>query len=168
MSLISLVTQSQELEKQLIESGGEISPEMESAWMDLKSTLPEKVDSCAFLIKKCKANHEFYKAQADEIYKIANSFKSVVERINDNVKFTMVENNLTELKGNDVRFLLSKGKPSIKIDEKELDEAYKHQVVSTEIDKKKVEDDLKLGVPVKGARLIENVALRSYANKRDS
>lgn len=166
-TLRTLVQQSNDLMMQLAESGGELTPELESQLANVELALPEKVDSYAHLIDRLDVEIETWKQKADFYSAIAKSCKNVKERLKENIKFAMQEMTVSEIKGNDVRFKLSSSKPSLQIDESLIDPLYTSQVTTTVIDKKRIEEDLKAGVPVAGARLIENVSLRTYANRRE-
>ncbi len=166
-TLRTLVQQSNDLMSQLAEAGGELTPELESQLAHVELSLPEKIDSYSHLMDKLDLEIEMWKQKADFYYSIAKSCKNVKERLKENIKFAMQEMTVSEIKGNDVRFKLSNSKPTLLIDEELIDPLYTSQVTTTVIDKKRIEEDLKNGVPVAGARLVENVSLRTYANRRE-
>jgi Siphovirus Gp157 len=164
-TLIQLVQSSQSIVEQLIESGGELSPELSLALSNLEVQLPAKLDSYAFILEKLEAEEDFWKQKAKAMQAVAKGCSNVRDRIKENLKLAALEMKADELVGNDFKFKFSNSKPKLIIDESALDKAYTMQVVTTEIDKKRIEDDLKLGVPVVGAHLEETKAMRVYANK---
>ena len=99
-------------------------------------------------------------------HKVTTSFDGVVtDCSDDNIKEAMQTLETDELVGIDVRFKLSKSNPSCVIDDPEkIDAAYKTVVQEIKIDKKRITDDLKHGIPVEGAYLQESFSLRQYAN----
>lgn len=165
-SLRSLVTLSNDLLNQLLESNGQLTPELEEQLSKLEIALPAKVDSYAYLIDRFEAEAEFWKARAENNALVMKACLAAQKRLKDNLKFAMQEQKAGEIKGNEVRFKLQNSKPSLVIDETIIDPAYTYQHVETRIDKKKIEEDLKIGVPVKGATLEPSFSLRVYANRK--
>ncbi|CAB4152619.1 Siphovirus Gp157 [uncultured Caudovirales phage] len=164
-SLRELVQSSQSIVEALIESNGELSPEMELQLQNLEVALPAKIDSYSFILEKLEAEEEFWKAKAKQLTAVAKGCSNVRDRIKESLKQAAVQLGKDELVGNDVRFKISNSKPKLVIDESQVDEAYKIIVTTKEIDKKRIEEDLKLNVPVQGASLVETKSIRSYINK---
>lgn len=164
-SLPQLVQTSQVLIQALLESNGEITPEIEAALIEVDVKLPQKIDNYQAVLDRLDMESEYWSARAESFAKMAKGCKSAKERLKDSLKFAMKALETDELIGNDCRFKLSNSKPKMIIDQIELEPSYYMQVTTTEVDKKKIEEDLKLGVPVKGARLEEVKSIRSYLNK---
>lgn len=165
-SLPALVKESQALFQALAESGGELTPEMESALSNIEVNLPAKIDGYKVMIDRAELEEAYWKKKADEFYAVATGMKNVQARLKESLKFAAIQLNQTELVGNDVKFKLSNSKPKLIIDSDKIDKAYTMQVTTTEIDKKRIEEDLKLGVPVTGAHLEETKSIRAYVNKK--
>lgn len=165
-SLSLIVSQVADLENQLIESGGEITEAIESA-LSIKDThLPDKIDSYAAVIERFGMIEAHYEKQAEFYLKLAKASGAVVERCKDNLRHAMNELNVTELVGNDIKYKLSPTNPSAIIDSEDAIEAsYKITETIVKIDKKKILEDMKLGVPVVGARMQENFRLTKSANR---
>lgn len=164
-SLLSLVAQASDIETMLIQSGGEITPEIESLIEANEIELPEKIDNYALVMDRMQAISEFYKRKADVFLRLAKAADNVTNKCKDNLKLSMQAAGVNELAGFDVKFTLSNSNPSCVIEnESAIEGAYKVTEVITRVDKKKILEDLKLGVPVKGARLEQTKSLRQYAN----
>ena len=165
-SLSLIVSQVADIENMLIESEGVITPEIEAILAVKEINLPEKVDSYAAVIERFEMIEEYYKAKSDNILKIARAASAVYSRCKENLKFAMKELGVDEINGHDMRFKLSASKPSIIIeDDSKIDAAYKITETIVKIDKNKIGEDLKIGVPVAGAKMQENFSLRKYANR---
>lgn len=164
-SLVNLVSHASELETALVESGGEITPEIESL-LEIKDVhLPDKIDGYAMFLDRMELVEAFYKAKAEAYLRLAKAASNVIDRCESNLKFAMNATHQDELIGNDFRYKLVKSNPAVIVEEEsKLDESYKITEVVTKIDKKKIAEDLKLGVPVEGARLEQSHSLRRYAN----
>jgi len=164
-SLIRLVQSSNSLVQALLETGGELTPEIEAALAHIDTKLPEKVDSYQSIMDRLEIESEYWALKADQFKKMATACKNARERLKDNIKYAMNELGQTELVGNDFKFKLSNSKPKLVVDDVSLDRAYFMQVTETVVDKKRIEEDLRLGIPVKGAKLEEVKSLRSSLNK---
>ena len=161
-----IVNEVAQLEQMLIESGGEITPEIENMLAVKDVQLPEKIDGYYSIIERFELIQDFYKQKADAMSRLAKAASQVSDRCKDNLKLAMQELNVDELKGQDYRFKLSPSNPSVIIpDESLLDQSYTITKTVTSIDKKRILEDLKLAVKVMGARLEENFSLRKYLNR---
>lgn len=165
-SLVQIVNQVTALEMLLIESGGQITEEIEKALLVRETHLPEKIDGYALTVERFDMISAHYRQQANFYLDLAKSAENVVDRCKDNLKNAMKEMNVTELVGNDVKYKLSPTNPTVLVeDDSQVEDAYKIKEVLVKVDKKKIAEDLKLGVPVKGARMQENFRLTKSANR---
>lgn len=164
-SLRELVSISTSIETALIENGGELTPEIEAALAVKDMQLPEKVDGYSLVMDRMASVADFYAQKAELFLRLSKAAESVIEKCKDNLKFAMTELKVDELQGHDFKFKLQNSAPAVIIeDESKISESYK--VIKTTIDKKKIGEDLKLGVPVEGARLERGQYVRQYANNK--
>lgn len=164
-SLVALVDETSALERALIESGGEITEEIAKLLEVRDLHLPTKVDNYALVIDRMESISTFYKMKADAYLLMAKAASGVIDRCQFNLKLAMQAMHTDELTGFDVRYRLTNSTPACIIeDETMLDAGYKITETITKIDKKRLVEDLKLGVPVDGARLEKTTALRRYMN----
>lgn len=160
-SLLQLV----EIEKLLLESGGELTPDLEAALFVPSSSLPDKIDSYDLTIDRFESNAKFYKERAEFFSNLAKQFIAAADRLKENVKLAMAELGTDELVGFDIRFKLQDTKPAVVVeDESKIDGAYTTVEQVVKINKDRILQDLKLGVPVVGVRLEPRKSLRVYAN----
>lgn len=164
-SLAVLIDETAALEHALVESQGEITPEIE-AMLAVKDThLPEKVDAYAMVIERMDTIFAFYRAKAELFNRMAKAAEAVSNRCEYNLKTAMETLHTDEIKGHDIKFKLLKSNPAVEIeDDSKLDPAYLITETVTKVDKKRIVEDLKLGVPVAGAKLRQSFALRKYVN----
>ena len=160
-----MVLQVNNLERALIESDGIISPEVEQMLAVRELDLPEKVDGYAFIIDRLESMEDFYKQRAEMFLKASRTLQNSKESLKERLKFAMQELGTNELFGNDVRFKGAHTKGSLVIEDKDaVPVEYKTEVVTTEIDKKKIKADLDSGKEVPGARIEPGYSLRCYTN----
>jgi hypothetical protein len=164
-SLLELVSRAASLEEMLIQSGGEITPELEAELAITEISLPEKIDGYSLVIDRMDSIAEFYKRKADMILKLSRAASNVSDRCKFNLKSAMQTLGTEEILGFDVKFKLVNSNPSCVIDDESIiDGAYIITETITKVDKKRLTEDLKLGIPCAGARLERGVSLRQYAN----
>jgi hypothetical protein len=165
-SLVSIVSEVNQIETMLIESGGEITPEIECALAVRDASVATKVDGYSYILDRLESLEEHYKNQAAFFSVISKQCKGAKDRLKDNLKGAMQEMGLDEIKGNDFRFKLSNSKPALEIlDLGVVPKGYKKEVITVEIDKKALADDLAVG-EIPGARLVPSFSLRKYANTK--
>lgn len=159
--LTEYISRSAEIEQKLIESDGLITPEIENLLMVKDFKLPTEVDKGFNLVLKLEASADYYRKLADKFAKLYAGCNIAIDRIKTNVKTAMIENNINELSGEMAKFNLRPTNPSLKIDNKDvIPPEYRDIIPATEeINKKRILQDLKLGVPVEGCSLTENKAL---------
>ncbi len=168
-SLMALVDQASELEKALIESNGEVTEAIAALLEVNELHLPAKVDGYAFFIDRMDSVETFYNEKAAMFLKLAKSAAAVAARCEFNLKAAMLTLGTDEITGFDVKYKLVKSNPACIIeDDNKIDGSYKITETITKVDKKRIAEDLKLGVPVEGARLEYGQSLRRYANSPTS
>jgi hypothetical protein len=154
------------LENMLIESGGEITPEIQIELSFNSATIEELVDIKYMSLERIDKAIEYYKEKSEQFSRIAHSLKSANSFVSDSIKKYMIDNAKNELQGSDYRFTVRRTKPKLNIlDEDAIFGAYKKETTEIVLDKEKITDDLKNGIPVEGCELIEVYSLRKYVNK---
>lgn len=155
------------IEDWLAESGGELTPELEELTQFNLEQLSDKVDAYQMVQERLEQSIDYFDQKAKFYSKVANGFDLVRQRIKERIKALMVENQIDELSGNDIRFKLSNAAPTVHItDEHVIPKEYLETVVTQRVDKKKLRDALELGLDVEGAMLVKNKSLRTYAVKK--
>lgn len=172
--IVGEITLAAKIEEKLVEGGGVISPEIEHLIdFELKKLaelrdekLPVKVDSYAGVMDRLSKLSEMYQQRALQITLIAGALQGIVDKCEDNLKAAMIELEVQELKGHDVKFRLQKSPPSCVIDNEELVHGDYKVERKPVVDKKKILEDLKLGVPVAGCHLEQTSHVRKYLNTK--
>ncbi len=163
-SLIALVAGAADIERALIESNGEVTPDVEAMLAITEIHLPEKIDNYSLVIDRMESISEFYKAKAAEYVRLAKAASNVIARCESNLKIAMEAMHTDEILGHDVKYRLVKSNPKCVItDESKIDGAYKITETIVSVDKKRLIEDLKLG-PIEGAQLESGYSLRRYLN----
>lgn len=164
-SLISLANEAHVLKMQIIESEGELTPELEAALTVSEKSLIEKSDSYKYVMDDLNKYAELLKEKEDQVKKARQALENFSDKLKNNIKQAMIAYDKSEIHGSDYVFKLSNSKPSLVIDEKILPKHFKHQVVTENIDKEKIMEEIKLTGFVDGCELKETKALKITINK---
>ena len=156
-----IVARAAELEIALIQSGGEITPDIDIAMR----ALAEDVDSTAMTLDRAESAASYWKEQAKRASAIAKGLERLQERLEATIKGMMQEKGLNELTGDSVRFKLAPCAKRLVIDEEKLDGAFRMQVVTMIPDKGRIKEELEAGATIAGASLEGGVSLRQYPNR---
>lgn len=166
-SLPLIVAEMSVILNQIVEAGGELSPEMETAFDNLGGQLQTKTDSYAFFMDRLDNEADFWKAKADSYLKVSRACANLKGRLNDSIKLAMRQLDTDEVKGNDMRFKLSKLAPKLVLEESALPAEYKMVVTTMVPDKERIKEDLGNKVEIPGATLEPVYSLRKYANRKN-
>ncbi len=165
-TLKSLLLSSAQLEDQLIAMAGELTPELEESLLILELKIPQKITNYCRLLDRLELEGENLYNKSVRYKEAATALANLRDRLLANVKSNMIENELTEIKGIDEIFTITKGKPSVVITQlSELPREYIVQTVSERPDKDKIYQTLKSGEQVPGAGLQETNVLKRKINK---
>lgn len=163
--LFELVSQANELSEKIVESGGEITPEMETALALNETAIATKVDSYAVLMDRSALEESYWRARAAECEAIARGFKKVAERLDNNIHQAMKAMSVTEITGDEYKFKIQKCGSRLVIEDKEaLPKEYVIQTVVTEPDKARIKSALSEGFKVSGAKLEGGTTVKKIRN----
>lgn len=166
-NLIEIINQSKRIEDLLVESNGELTPELEKELMIIDVQLPQKIDNYASVIDRMKLAGEYYKQKSDFYYKFSKSCDGVVKKLKENIKYALVNMGLEELLGSEIRFKLKNNKKSVFIkDEALIPEKYKYTEPVVKVDTALILADLEKGLDVPGAEILQSKSVMVYPNKK--
>jgi hypothetical protein len=163
-TLVDLAREALELTQTIIESGGEITSEIEERVEANELRIADKVDAYSFIEERLDAEAQYWDRKAKAFANIARGFKGARERLLARIKFFMGEMQLKEVQGHDYRFVLAGSMPRLVVNEALLPAEYKMQVTQVIPDKERIREALLLGANIPGAYLEETGALRKYEN----
>src|SRR5574343_640976 len=156
-ALTSLV---QTLESKLIESGGEITPELEKEIELTTDNLLSKIDAYSIVKTKMEKSIEYHKQMMKNHAQIINEIERSMEWLEGNLRRSMDETNSDFLKGHEYIIKKRLNPPSCEIiNEDIVPDEFNNQKTVTTIDKKKLLEGLKIGVEIPGARLVQGSRL---------
>jgi uncharacterized protein YacL (UPF0231 family) len=155
------------LEQMLIESGGEITNEIEQALVVSEKSIGESVDREIQKIERIEHVADLYKKKADQFAMIAKTMSLFIERREQQIKEFMLATEKETLSGQEYEYFLAKPTVSTDIVD-DLLVPDKFIKVTRSPMKTEIKKALESGEEVPGARLIENRSLRTriYRGKK--
>lgn len=116
-TLFSLTEEMQQLDDQLTESLGELTPEVEAALATLGASIRDKTDSIAWFLKTCEAREDCYRKAAAELQAKAKVEEAKRDRLKAYVKLCMELLGASKLQGEVYAFAIQRngGKAPVKL-----------------------------------------------------
>lgn len=153
-TLRELLIESAELENQLVELAGELSPELEESLMLIEIKLPEKVSRYMGLIDRLEMEGDNLYSKGQKYLMAAKSLTGLKERLTNNVRNQMIANGLKELRGENESFTLAEKKGKLVIeDESQISRQYYFEEISQKLDKARLKADIEAGAIVPGVTI---------------
>lgn len=163
-SLVTIVNEAASIETMLIESGGELTEQIQNFLSVNADELATKVDGYHMIIDRFDSLKKYYAEKAEFFKTISTQCDNASKRLKENIKFAMLEMGVDEIKGHDMRFKLSSGAGKLIVDDEEMIPVeFKSEKVYTEINTADLKEALKKG-PVVGAHIEPTQSVRVYAN----
>jgi len=156
MNLFKIEQQYIDLTEQLIESEGELTPELEQA---LNITLTEfETKSIAYghVIRKLDAECDIIDSEIKRLQSIKRSRESASERLKTRIKQAMELFDMPKIETPLIKLSFRKSESVEVEDINSLPAMYKTIKIVETPDKKLIKDSLKLGKEIPGCKLVEN------------
>lgn len=154
---------SEKIESELIEHGGELTPELEAliAFKDYtEKALADNVDCVAMTIERIELAIDYYQQQEKSIITIMDGLYKTKEKLLYNLEQEMLRLNLDTISGLNKKIAFKLNPPKVDVfNESLISEDFKKITLIEAIDKKKIAETIKTGMDVPGCRLIQNRSL---------
>lgn len=163
LALIEANNLSSKIEEMLIESGGEITPELSYffSMSDInKKALEEQTDLMAMGLERIAQVISYYNDQIEHLEKLVKGLEQTHEKMGLYIEETLTKLNLEAVDGQYKRLSLRKTPPKVEIlDELAIDQEFKEIKLTESIKKKAIADALKSGRELHWARLVSGKSL---------
>lgn len=159
MSKLNLYNIEQEytnLTDELIENGGELTPELEQRLEINKSQLETKGRGYAYIVKQLDDEISLIKSEKKRLDALLKSREKVKERLKETLKNAMDRHEMIEIKTDTLKINFRKSEVVEIEDLALLDPSYKTVKSTITANKDEIKKDIKNGVSVQGAILVEN------------
>ena len=169
MNLLEITKQLHELETAVIESNGELTPELEKAFAVSEMTKKDQIAAYAAILDRLDTLQNEYKSKIDSLQAVLNGFKRFENFLKGNLKEAMKLSNTDELAGQETRFKLTRTKPKLVIDCDASALPWEFTKTISEVipDKDMIREFLESGKTLENCKLEESFALRKYMNRKE-
>ncbi len=166
-SLPTLLNEASELENQLVALAGELTPELEQALMQLEIAIPNKVQNYINLLDRLELETDHLYDKGQKFLMASKALGNLRQKLLDNVKNTMVNNQLRELNGNDETFSLNNGKKSVRINDlSKIPKSFITTTITEKPEKDKIREHMERGEIIPGCELEDSFTLKRRIKKR--
>lgn len=156
LSLYEIELSQLQLVEQLIENGGDLTPELEEALTLNKENLETKGTNYGLIIKQIESECDIIDAQIERLNKLKKSRNNSIERLKNNISTAMQIFDIEEIKTPILKINFRKSE-SVEVDDlKLLDRKFITTKVTESADKTAIKEAIKAGETVMGATLKQN------------
>jgi len=155
-SLFVIKNEMQLVVNQLIENGGELTPELEQALQITENQLKEKATNYGAVIRSMEYDKTIIDAEIKRLQELKKVRTNSIERLKGTLSEAMQQFKIEQVETPTIKISFRESKAVEILDESIIDKKYKTQVITTKVDKLKLRKDLKNGDAIKGAKLIIN------------
>lgn len=163
-TLPEIFKKAMQLENDLIDSGGELSPDLEKAHIEIMTELALKGESYALVVERLGNAQEYYEAKAEKYKKIARGVERTRGFLKNSLKTAMTELGVKELSGPDIKIKLQNSPEALEIVDEALIPSHMKKVVVSP-DTALIKASLKQGETVPGASLKQDTHIRFYPSR---
>jgi hypothetical protein len=156
MNIYSIQNEYQLLINQIIESGGEVTPELELALTINKDQLQSKSESYAYIIKEMDAECDIIDLEIKRLQQCKKVRENTIDRLKSTLTTAMNVFEVPEIKTPLIKINFRKSESVIVMDVNDLPKEYKVVKVTEQADKVKIKEALKAGESILGCELVVN------------
>jgi hypothetical protein len=145
-----------QLAEELIDNGGELTPELSEALAITEEQLQNKSVAYSFVIKQIDSEVDIIDAEIKRLQAMKKTRENASERLKANIKHAMELFNIDEIKTPLVKINFRKSEAVEVDDVNQLPASYKVVKVTEQADKAAIKSALESGIEIPGCRIIEN------------
>jgi hypothetical protein len=153
-NIYNITTEFLQLEAQLIENGGELTPEIEQTLIINKDELQHKSIQYGYVIKSLSDNVDAIDAEIKRLQGIKKVNENAIDRLKDTLSSAMQLFGIPELKTPTLKINFRKSEQVVVNDVNALPSDYKTIKVTEQADKIKIKNAIKSGEDVVGCELV--------------
>ena len=159
-SLYNIAAEYQHLSDQLIESEGELTPELQELLSINKDELEYKGQSYAMVIKGYESDITVINSEIQRLIDLSTRRNKAIERLKNNLKAAMLLYGYDKIETPLVKLSFRKSESVEIINEAQLDQKYMVEKITVTPNKVAIKNDIKAGIEVEGAVLSVNQNLQ--------
>jgi hypothetical protein len=159
-NIYNITTEFLQLEAELIENGGELTPEIEQALIINKDELQHKSIQYGYVIKSLSDNVDAIDAEIKRLQTMKKVNENAIDRLKDTLSSAMQLFGIPELKTPTLKINFRKSEQVIVHDVNSLPQMFKTIKVTEQPDKVKIKETLKQGEDIIGCEIVTNLNLQ--------
>jgi hypothetical protein len=145
-----------QLAEELIDNGGELTPELSEALAITEEQLQNKSVAYSFVIKQIDSEVDIIDVEIKRLQAMKKTRENASERLKANIKHAMELFNIDEIKTPLVKINFRKSEAVEVDDVNQLPASYKVVKVTEQADKMAIKEAIKNGAEIPGCRIVAN------------
>jgi len=156
MNIFKIQSEYQQIVTELIENGGELTPDLELAMQITKDNFHSKSESYGYCIREINYNKEIIEKEIERLQKLNRSCNKTIDRLKDNIELAMNTFEVDKIETPLIKISFRKSE-SVEVENvNQLPNEYKVIKVTESADKFKIKDAIKAGEKIEGCYLKTN------------
>ncbi len=156
MNIYNIQSEYQQLVNQLIENGGEITPELELALQINKDNFHSKSENYAFITRQFDAEMDIIDNEIKRLQQAKKSREKTIQRLKDTIELAMLTFDIDKIETPLIKISFRKSE-SVEVENvNELPNEFKVIKLTETADKLKIKDALKSGMFIEGCSIKTN------------
>jgi len=155
-SIFKIQAEYQQIVNELIDNGGNLTPELELALQITKDNFHSKSESYAFITRQFNAEINIINEEVKRLQQAKKTREKAIERLKANIEMAMITFEVDKIETPLIKISFRKSE-SVEVDDiNTLPALYKVVKVSESADKLKIKDAIKSGEKIEGCYLKTN------------
>ena len=156
MNIYNIQSEYQQLVNQLIENGGELTPELELALQINKDNFHSKSENYAYITKQFDGEIDIIDNEIKRLQQAKKSREKTIQRLKDTIELAMITFDIDKIETPLIKISFRKSESVEVTDVNELPNEFKVIKVTESADKLKIKDALKSGMFIEGCSIKTN------------
>jgi hypothetical protein len=156
MNIYNIQSEYQQLVNQLIENGGEITPELELALQINKDNFHSKSENYGYITKQFDGEIDIIDNEIKRLQQAKKSREKTIQRLKDTIELAMITFDIDKIETPLIKISFRKSESVEVTDVNELPNEFKVIKVTESADKLKIKDALKSGMFIEGCSIKTN------------
>ena len=155
-SIFKIQQEYQEIVNELIDNGGELTPEIELALQINKDNFHSKSENYAYITKQFDGEMDIIDNEIKRLQQAKKSREKTIQRLKDTIELAMLTFDIDKIETPLIKISFRKSESVEVTDVNDLPNEYKVIKVTETADKFKIKDALKSGVFISGCSIKSN------------
>ena len=156
MNIYNIQSEYQQLVNQLIENGGELTPELELALQINKDNFHSKSENYGYITKQFDGEMDIIDNEIKRLQQAKRSREKTIQRLKDTIELAMLTFDVDKIETPLIKISFRKSESVEVTDVNDLPNEFKVIKVTESADKLKIKDALKSGMFIEGCSIKTN------------